>query len=92
MYMTQDPTGRYMAVVVRGKADENNILLYNAWRPEAGPLTALPGNSVQSFFVRGDFSYDGQHYACGSSDGTVRLWDLTLGLSQLHRTQPVGLT
>lgn len=56
-----------------------HVALLSAARPEAGALALLRGPRVTSFYCRGDFSLDGRRYACGSTDGIVRVWDLAQG-------------
>lgn len=49
-------------------------LLYDVNRPDKGPLQWYGGHTVSSFYVKSTWSPDGSHFASGSSDAGVYIW------------------
>ena len=48
--------------------------LYDAGRPDLGPLAAYSGHVSGSFYIRACFSGDGAHILSGSSDHRPHIW------------------
>jgi WD40 repeat protein len=48
--------------------------LYDAGRPDLGPLAAYSGHASGSFYIRACFSGDGAHILSGSSDHRPHIW------------------
>lgn len=66
------PNGSQLMVSLTG----GHHLLYDVFRPEAGPVRWYGGHSVSSFYVKGGFSPDGSHFVSGSSDAGVYIWQV----------------
>ncbi|KAI8105866.1 hypothetical protein M9434_000445 [Picochlorum sp. BPE23] len=62
-------------------------LLFDVNRPQAGPIQWFGGHSVESFYVKSDFSPDGTHFMSGSSDNNVYIWSL----DDKNGTEPIVL-
>jgi denticleless len=48
--------------------------MFDAARPERGPLARYGGHAAHSFYVKVAFSPDGTHVASGSCDKRVYIW------------------
>ncbi len=51
-------------------------VMYDVDRPEVGPVKWYGGHTVSSFYVKTSFSPDGSHFASGSSDDKVCIWQV----------------
>ena len=51
-------------------------VMYDVDRPEIGPVKWYGGHIVSSFYVKASFSPDGSHFASGSSDDNVCIWQV----------------
>ncbi|KAL4550117.1 hypothetical protein Ndes2526B_g08287 [Nannochloris sp. 'desiccata'] len=51
-------------------------VMYDVDRPEIGPVKWYGGHTVSSFYVKTSFSPDGSHFASGSSDDHVCIWQV----------------
>jgi denticleless len=51
-------------------------VMYDVDRPEIGPVKWYGGHTVSSFYVKTAFSGDGSHFASGSSDDQVCIWQV----------------
>lgn len=49
-------------------------VLYDACRPHCGPVCWYGGHTVNSFYVKAAWNSDGSHFASGSSDSQVYIW------------------
>ncbi len=54
-------------------------LLFDALRPHLPPSACFTGHKVGSFYVKADFSPDGNYIVSGSSDANVHIWQVSAG-------------
>jgi denticleless len=52
--------------------------LFDALRPDKGVIASYDGHEAGSFYIRAAFSPCGTHFASGSSDKSLRIWQVRL--------------
>jgi len=66
------PNSSQLLVSLKG----GHHVMYDVDRPEIGPVKWYGGHTVSSFYVKSSFSPDGSHFASGSSDDHVCIWQV----------------
>ncbi|KAK6256422.1 WD40 repeat - like 10 [Theobroma cacao] len=68
--LSQDLKG----VFLTASCMDNRIYLYNILQLDKGPMQALCGPRIESFYVKSAISPDADHIVSGSSDGNAYIW------------------
>jgi WD40 repeat protein len=76
------PDGQYLAM-----AASNEVSIWNIALPKVG-LHFTHNDSAPAGINAVDYSTDGKYVVTGGSDGSVRLWDATVGNEVIHWEQP----